>query len=103
MTIQLEAYQFIMILIAVLSTVVGTVKHLWGQIEKSLGQKFIAVDRELAEVNKEIRGLERRYHELNTHIALHYVAREDYIRGQTIIEAKLDAVAQKIEKNYSGR
>jgi nitrogen fixation-related uncharacterized protein len=35
MTIQLEVYQFIMILIAVLSTVIGTVKLLWSRIEKA--------------------------------------------------------------------
>ena len=27
-----------------------------------------------------------------------YIARDDYIRGQTVIEAKLDAVAEKLEK-----
>ena len=29
---------------------------------------------------------------------LHYVRREDYIRGQSVIEAKLDGVADKLEK-----
>ena len=28
---------------------------------------------------------------------LHYVRREDYIRGQSVIEAKLDALGSKLE------
>lgn len=104
MTIQLEVYQFIMILIAVLSTVIGTVKILWARIEKSLDQNFSATNRKIedvahqaAEGQKEIRALERQFLEFKADMPFRYIARDDYIRGQTILEQKLDAVAQKLE------
>lgn len=104
MTIQLEIYQFIMILIAVLSTVVGTVKLLWSRIEKSLEFNFNATNKKLEEValkteksQEDIRQLERQFYQLKIDLPHDYVGREDYIRGQTVIEAKLDAVAQKLE------
>ena len=31
-------------------------------------------------------------------LPLHYVRREDYVRGQSVLEAKLDGLADKIEK-----
>lgn len=104
MTIQLEVYQFIMILIAVLSTVIGTVKILWARIEKSLDQNFSATNRKIedvahqaAEGQKEIRALERQFLEFKADMPFRYIARDDYIWGQTILEQKLDAVAQKLE------
>lgn len=105
MTIQLEVYQFIMILIAVLSIVIGTVKILWSRIEKSLEQNFSMTNQNIDEVAKqaakgqeEVRALERQFLEFKADMPFRYIARDDYIRGQTIIEAKLDAVAGKLEK-----
>ena len=104
MTIQLEIYQFVMILIAVLSAVIGTVKVLWGRIEKSLEQNFSNTNQKLEHVSmqadqsqKDIRQLEREFLIHKAELPNKFVAREDYIRGQTVIEAKLDAVAQKLE------
>lgn len=105
MTIQLEIYQFVMILIAVLSTVIGTVKILWARIEKSLEMNFTATNQKIeqvaeqaAEGQKEVRALERQFLEFKADMPFRYIARDDYIRGQTILEAKLDAVAEKLEK-----
>ena len=41
--------------------------------------------------------LEREMLQLKADMPLQYVRREDYIRGQSVIEAKLDAVAVKLE------
>lgn len=41
--------------------------------------------------------LERDFLEWKAEMPLQYVRREDYVRGQTIIEAKLDAVYNKLE------
>lgn len=104
MTIQLEIYQFIMILIAVLSTVIGTVKILWARIEKSLELNFNATNHKIenvaeqaAEGQKEVRALERQFLEFKADMPFRYIARDDYIRGQTVIEAKLDAVAETLK------
>jgi len=102
--IQLEAYQWIMILISIIGTVIGTIKILWGRIEQNLNNNFKVVQNKLEEVAKQseqnhadIRDLERKFYKFQIDLPHTYVAREDYIRGQTVIEAKLDALASKIE------
>ncbi|MEG2262984.1 MAG: hypothetical protein RSC68_01270 [Acinetobacter sp.] len=104
MAIQLEAYQWILVLITVISTVVGTVKILWGRIELNLNTNFKTVQNQLEEVSKQaaksqqdVRELERKFYQFQIDLPHSYVAREDYIRGQTVIEAKLDALASKLE------
>ncbi|OAL81315.1 hypothetical protein AY606_00755 [Acinetobacter sp. SFB] len=104
MAIQLEAYQWILVLITVISTVVGTVKILWGRIELNLNTNFKTVQNQLEDVSKQaaksqqdVRELERKFYQFQIDLPHSYVAREDYIRGQTVIEAKLDALASKLE------
>ena len=115
MTLQLELYQFLMLLIAVIGALVGTVKVLWSQTKANLDQQFKSqaenqkngfdlLERKLAEVAKnaeagqaDVRKLERDFLEFKADLPTRYVAREDYIRGQTVIEAKLDAVFAKLE------
>ena len=44
-----------------------------------------------------MRSIEREFLRFQAELPLQYVRREDYVRNQTVIEAKLDAVASKIE------
>lgn len=104
MAIQLDVYQWLMILIAIISAVVATIKILWGRIEENLNNNFQVVQNKLEDVSKQsaqnhadIRDLERKLYKFQIDLPHTYVAREDYIRGQTVIEAKLDALASKIE------
>ncbi|WP_111861018.1 hypothetical protein [Acinetobacter sp. CFCC 10889] len=104
MAIQLEAYQWIMVLITMVSTVVATIKILWNRIEVNLDNNFKSMQNKLEDVanqslqsQKDIRDLERKLYQFQIDLPHAYVARDDYIRGQTVIEAKLDAVAQKLE------
>ena len=49
--------------------------------------------------------LERNHLELRAELPLHYVRREDYVRNQTVIEAKLDALALRLQhwnKHWNG-
>lgn len=41
--------------------------------------------------------VERELLNLKAELPLHYVRREDYIRGQSVIEAKLDGLGSKLE------
>ncbi len=41
--------------------------------------------------------IERDLLKMQAEMPLHYVRREDYIRGQSVIEAKLDALGSKLE------
>ena len=47
---------------------------------------------------EDLRKLEREFLQFQADMPFRYIARDDYIRGQTVIEAKLDAVAEKLEK-----
>ena len=104
MAFQLETYQWVSLLITVISVVVGAVKILWGRIELNLNTNFKTVQSQLEEVSKQaaksqhdVQELERKFYQFQIDLPHTYVAREDYTRGQTIIEAKLDSLASKIE------
>jgi len=88
---------------------------LFKQIDRRLDERFAALeearrgsaahwDERFADVIAEHRGeaeswkrLEREFLEFQARLPLDYVRREDYIRGQTVIEAKIDAVYSKLE------
>ncbi|AZN69294.1 hypothetical protein [Acinetobacter junii] len=105
MTFQLEPYQVFLILASVIGSVVGMVKVLGNQINSNIQQNFESTNQKIEEVAKqaakgqeEIRALERQFLEFKADMPFRYIARDDYIRGQTVLESKLDAVAEKLEK-----
>lgn len=58
------------------------------------------VDAALSEIRQDSnkwRDLEREYLRFLADLPVQYVRREDYIRGQTVIEAKLDAIASEVK------
>lgn len=69
-------------------------RWLVGQFERRIDQRFEV----LAEDTKGWRNVERDLLLLRAELPQHYVRREDYIRNQSVIEAKLDALAAKLEK-----
>lgn len=72
-----------------LETVTGE-GNVWRQnIEKSL--ETIAAE------NNGWRQVDRDLMQLRAELPEKYVRREDYVRGQTVIEAKLDAINSKVE------
>lgn len=90
-------------------------KVLLKQIEKRLGERFEAQDaaREIAqkhwdtkfsaieeagrEESRQWQRIERELFLLKAELPVQYVRREDYIRNQTVIEAKIDRVFGKLE------
>ncbi|WP_336033367.1 hypothetical protein [Acinetobacter bereziniae] len=104
MIIELEPYQTFMVLSGILGGVVGMIKIMGNQINKNIQQNFEStnlkienVARQAAEGQKEIRALERQFLEFKADMPFRYIARDDYIRGQTVLEAKVDSIAQKLE------
>jgi len=115
MTIQIEVWQLITLLLAFFSCVGVFGKVLLVQFERRLGERFKAQDeareagaRTLREAlnqhiiderktSAQVISLERDFLNWKAELPVQYVRREDYVRNQTIIEAKLDAVALKIE------
>ena len=105
MTLQLEAYQVFLIVSTVLTAVIGTIKIMGNQINANIQQNFESTNLKIEQVakqaeegQKEVRALERQFLEFKADMPFRYIARDDYIRGQTVIEAKLDALAEKLEK-----
>jgi hypothetical protein len=79
-----------------------------AQLDKRLDERFAAQERareegrrqfseRLARMEENQHRQERELLQLKADLPVHYVRREDYVRSQTVIEAKLDALALRIE------
>lgn len=117
--IQVEAWDLIKFLVMLLTSFLGCIfafgKLLGGQIDRRLDEKFKAQEEArkagstalLEHINRHITdgertaaqvvNLERDFLKWQAELPIHYVRREDYVRGQSVIEAKLDAVYNKLE------
>ena len=115
MTVTVDFWYLVGLLLGFLGVVFTFGKLLLGQIEQRLDQRFKAIDEankatsthwdtrfaELMEQNRrEADGwlrIEKDFLRFQAELPLQYVRREDYVRNQTVIEAKLDSLALKIE------
>lgn len=115
MLMQLELWHVISLAGSMVGFAVGFGKILLDQGEKRLNERFSAqseaLDQAIQAVHStltqhiaaeritadQIQSLERDFLQWRAELPVQYVRREDYIRNQTVIEAKLDAVALKIE------
>lgn len=119
MTMELELGQLIGWASALLSLFVGVitalVKLLLNQFETRLAERFSNQDkaRDAASQHWEanfakllqrqdkdaeaLQELEKTFLRFQADLPVSYVRREDYVRNQTVIEAKLDALASKLE------
>ena len=115
MTFEVSLWQLVSLLLAFFGTVASAGKILLSQIDRRLDARFVSLEAakesasknwnekfaELLEHDREesryMSELERQLYTLKADMPLQYVRREDYVRNQTVIEAKLDAVALKIE------
>lgn len=59
--------------------------------------QFLALEKCAAEEAREWQRIEREILLMKADLPVHYVRREDYIRNQSVIEAKIDGLALKIE------
>lgn len=108
MPVQIEFWQLISgiagVLVAFASVAWLFGKILVGQFKAQLDQRFASIQSDLtkraaedAKVTEQLRKFEREFLEFQRDLPVLYVRREDYIRGQTVIESKLDAVYSKLE------
>lgn len=93
MSIQLELWHLLLLFMAFCGCVAGFGRVLLDQFEKRLHERFSGLEDATAKAFD----VERQLLELRADLPLHYVRREDYIRGQSVIEAKLDGLAMRIE------
>lgn len=108
MQVQIELWQLmggitsVIVAFALMMWAFGTI--LVKQFKSQLDQRFVGIQAELTksaaediEVAKQLRQFERDFAKFQIDMPLQYVWREDYIRGQTVIESKLDALYSKLE------
>lgn len=115
MTVEFPLWQAVSLMVALVGAAFGGAKILFSQFESNLGERFRAQETAAATANKTIHealnrhmaeegktigkvfDLERDFLLWRAEMPMQYVRREDYIRNQTIIEAKLDGLSQKLE------
>lgn len=119
MSLQVDFWTFLGMLAGLLTTLATLgltfARLLLAQVEKRLDERFVAlqkarddarvvclnrftsIDQERREEMAQWQRVERDLLALRAELPLHYVRREDYVRGQTVLEAKLDALAIKLE------
>lgn len=115
MTVQLEFWQLITLLLAFLGFLFAAGRLLLSQIDRRLNDRFEAIEKAREEgqaswrqtfaqhIDEErretelMRNIEREFLRFQADLPVLYVRREDYVRGQSVIEAKLDALYNKLE------
>lgn len=115
MTLQIEFTWLVGLLLTFFGAAAGVGKLLLGQhqrhqdrrnadlenavksLQGSLSSRLDSIEASSREESARIHALERELLQHKAEMPLHYVRREDYIRGQSVIEAKLDGLALRIE------
>lgn len=114
-TMRLELWHLVLAMFAFIGTVGFFAQILLAQIDKRLDARFdaqeaareagqdawrSAFDGHLEAWRREtdvLHALEKDFLRFQGELPLQYVRREDFLRGQTLIEAKLDGLALKLE------
>ncbi len=115
MTVQLELWHLITLSVTLFGAFAGAGKALLAQTQRHLDERFAAqeearrlnhqatqdrlekIETAAREETGQWQRVERELLSLKADLPVHYVRREDYIRGQSVIESKLDGLATKIE------
>ena len=118
MTVQVEFWQLLTFLIGLLLSFLSFAfvagRMLLAQVDQRLAQRFEAMENAREQAGKHwdekfasileksqtqgvgLSNLERDFLRFQADLPLHYVRREDYVRGQSIVEAKLDGLAAMV-------
>ena len=104
MKIEMELWHLITLLVAFFGCVGTFGKLLLSQVERRWAERDVALTKALSDhANEEkktataLSTLERDFLKWQAELPINYVRREDYVRGQSVIEAKLDALYSKLE------
>jgi hypothetical protein len=111
MLVQIELWHLITLLLSFFGAVAGFGKLLLTQFEKRQAERFAAQEEarnaaaehwdrrfiQLENVAREWLRVEREFLAFKADLPMTYVMRDDYVRNQTVIEAKLDSVALRLE------
>lgn len=99
-TFALEFWQLLSLLLGFFGFLFAAGRILLAQIEQRLNDRFGAINAALVALHEEAKGwqqLEREFLQFKAEIPMVYVQRADFVRNQTVIEAKLDSLAVRID------
>jgi predicted Holliday junction resolvase-like endonuclease len=110
MTVQLELWQLITLLLAFFAAVGLAARVFLGLINQGLDDRFRALKEASATANsnlheelkrqgrdiQKMQDLERQFLQFQAELPNQYVRRDDYIRSQTVIEGKIDRIVQMV-------
>lgn len=94
--ISIEFWQLVGFFFSFLGVCYGFGKILMAQFQAALNERY----KNQEKINGKVEDLERVTNELKATLPLNYVLREDYIRGQAVLEAKMDAVHKTLSELY---
>jgi hypothetical protein len=111
MMVSLTLWQLIILLLAFFSCVAAFGKILLNQFEKRQAERFEAQEKSRMEAqahwdqrfstidssSREWARIEKDFLRWQAELPFRYVLRDDYVRNQTVIEAKMDAVITRLE------
>ena len=99
MILELEPYQLIGFLLTIAGSIWGAGKALFMRFDSSLRERddglkydLNKLSNQMANESNAIRKLDREMLELKAELPREYVAKADFIRSFTVVEAKLDEV-----------
>lgn len=98
MTLEVDLWQLVGFFLGFLGFVFTAARLLLNQIEKHQNERFARLEGMLRKTAENQQHLEKEVNTLKVNLPLDYVRRDDYIRGQTVIEAKLDALYDKLDR-----
>lgn len=97
MTLEIELAALAGFFMSLLGLFGGIAKWLYNKAEARQAKQFASLEEALKQSVSQWGALEKSFLQFQAELPLNYVRREDYIRGQTVIEAKLDALYSKLE------
>lgn len=97
MTVQFELWQVVTLVITLIGAFATVFKLLLVQHQRHQDRRFDAIEAAAEKESGQWQRVERELLTLKAEMPVTYVRREDYIRGQSVLEAKLDGLASKLE------
>lgn len=97
MTITVDFWYLVGLLLGFLGFVFTFGRLLLSQIDRRITASITALAEAEKHTSDRVAGLERDLMAMRAELPTRYVMREDYVRGQSLIEAKLDALYNRNE------
>ena len=94
--ISIEFWQLVMFAISILGGYWGFAQRQLAQYQKQQEERHERQDK----INESMAALGKEFLEFQAKLPMTYVLRDDYIRGQAILEAKMDAVHKTLSEIY---